>query len=259
MNWRITELDHRSIVSFSDAHSGPKLGREATVFDLSELSFDAIRDAIMSASMNHEPRTMNALSYTIEFYPEEGKYHYTGHRNCGISWGPEETKTKGTTCPVCHKPLTQGVMQRVEELAGRDEATLRLESGVWGKEYGIDAAIKVIRSGAFPNRPPFVMFVPLQEIIAEAVESMPTSQKVQSLYDTLVSELGGEFSVLLKQPLSAITRLAGEKVADGIDRVRRGDITIDPGYDGVFGKVKIWDEESEKKKQQETKEQLALF
>lgn len=285
MNWRITELDNRSIVSFSDAHSGPKLGREATVFNLSELSYSAIRNAIIQRFTNNDSRiTNNHISYTIEFYPEEGKYHYTGHRTCGISWGPEETKTKGTTCPVCHKPLTQGVMQRVEELAGRSEESLQLSvisyplsdarpSGSQStgqlktdkpksenRQQKTDNRIQVrfIKSSAFPHRPPFAMLVPLQEIIAEAVESTPTSQKVQSLYDTLTTDLSGEFSVLLQQPISAISHLAGEKVADGIDRVRRGDITIDPGYDGVFGKVKIWGEEKEGK-EEEKKEQLSLF
>lgn len=258
MNWRITELDHRSIVSFSDAHSGPKLGREATVFDLSELSYEAIRNAIMSSSTNDERRTTNSISYTIEFYPEEGKYHFTGHRNCGISWGPEETKAKGTTCPVCHKPLTQGVMQRVEELAGRTEASLQLDYQLPTINYGMTTELRMVASRAFPNRPPFFMLVPLQEIIAEAVGSMPTSQKVQSLYDALTTDFGGEFSVLLQQPISAISRIAGEKVADGVDRVRRGTITIDPGYDGVFGKVKIWSKEAEKQGE-EIKEQLSLF
>ena len=258
MNWRIKELDERSIISFSDAHSGPKLGREATIFELQELSYNAIRDAIIQRFTNNDLRiTSNRISYTLEFYTEEGKYHFSGHRNCDISLGPDETKTKGTTCPVCHKPLTQGVMQRVEELSGRSEDSLRLESGAWSKEYGITETVKIIRSGAFPNRPPFVMLVPLQEIIAEAVGSMPTSQKVQSLYDTLVTDLGGEFSVLLKQPITAMTRLAGEKVADGVDRVRRGNIVIDPGYDGVFGKVKIW--EDKEKKEEENKEPLAVF
>lgn len=261
MNWRITELDHRSIVSFSDAHSGPKLGREATVFEIpgDTLSYQSIYDAVKHSSLQPSSFGLHpSISYTIEFYPEEGKYHFTGHRNCGISWGPEETKTKGTTCPACHKPLTQGVMQRVEELAGRDEASLRLESGVWSQEYGMTEAVRIVRSSAFPSRPAFVMLVPLQEIIAEAVESTPTSQRVQSIYDTLVTELGGEFSVLLQQPVSAIAHHAGEKVSDGIDRVRRGVITIDPGYDGVFGKVKIWSEEQEKQ-EEAVKEQLSLF
>src|SRR3990170_6598178 len=136
MNWRIKELDTRSIVSFSDAHSGPKLGREATVFELEELSFKAIREAIMVPSkesriMNHESGgvnnlTNNRIAYTIEFYPEEGKYHYTGHRNCNVRQTPDETRSKGTVCPVCGRKLTVGVMHRVDQLAGRTEEELKL-------------------------------------------------------------------------------------------------------------------------------------
>jgi PHP family Zn ribbon phosphoesterase len=146
MNWRIKELDNRAIVSFSDAHSGPKIGREATVFELPELSYTHIRAAIMRPHLlNTESRIVNTdkkqkknqdsafsihdsrIAYTIEFYPEEGKYHWSGHRACNIRWGPKEIEKKGTVCPVCGKPLTQGVEQRVGELAGRSEEELKLE------------------------------------------------------------------------------------------------------------------------------------
>ncbi|MBI3577295.1 DNA helicase UvrD [Candidatus Gottesmanbacteria bacterium] len=236
MNWRIAELDHRSIVSFSDAHSGPKLGREATVFDLPKISYEEIYQAI---------RTQKGIAYTIEFYPEEGKYHYSGHRNCGIRWSPQDSKQKGTTCPVCGKPLTQGVMQRVEELASRSEEDLRL-----AKKDNMTI------SRAFPQRPPFVMLVPLQEIIAEAIGSPVGSPKIVPLFDRLVTDLGGEFAVLLTVPISEIARVAGSRIAEGIEKVRTGDIVIEPGYDGLFGVVKIWAEGTGK---DASKEQLSMF
>jgi len=276
MNWRIKELDNRSIVSFSDAHSGPKLGREATVFELSELSYENIRRAIMGkwevesgkwdtevrgensrnqkiTPQNHTSHISPHISYTIEFYPEEGKYHYTGHRNCGVKQTPAETKRKGTVCPVCGRKLTVGVMHRVEQLASRTEDEL----GITYKQLH-GTQIKGIFSEAFSNRPPFVKLVPLQEILSEIIGGIPTSQKIQNEYKKLVDSAGGEFNILLNTPTGEITKLSGVKVAEAIQKVRIGDIYIDPGYDGVFGKVKIW---GEKKKQEETgqKEQMSLF
>jgi len=290
MNWRIKELDNRSIVSFSDAHSGPKIGREATVFEVpdGQLSYDAIYQAIKGpsqkngewrmenggiknqkskASLNSQFSILNSrIAYTIEFYPEEGKYHYSGHRACGIRWGPAETKTKGTTCPVCGKPLVQGVVQRVEALAGRSEADLqlsaisyspRLSSGEAG-QLSDNITIPMIASKAFPNRPPFAMLVPLQEIISEAIGSPVASPKVQGPYGTLTDALGGEFSVLLHSTMDEIAKIAGERVAQGIDKVRRGDLVIEPGYDGKFGVVNIW-EETEAQQVDQREDQLNLF
>lgn len=247
MSWRIQELDHRAIVSFSDAHSGPKLGREATVFDLAEPSYDAIYDAIVAR---------RNIAYTIEFYPEEGKYHYTGHRACGIRLSPDETRQKGKTCPVCGKQLTVGVMHRVEELASRSEAQLRLSTV---QPPSPDIRANMIGSRAFPERPPFTMLVPLQEILAESIGSPVTSGKVQTLYTRLTNELGGEFSVLLSATLSDIAALAGERVAAGVDKVRRGDLVIDPGYDGVFGVVRLWREGEAKPLLDTSREQLSMF
>lgn len=249
MNWRIKELDNRSIVSFSDAHSGPKLGREATVFELEELSFENIRKAIQNPMSESSPR----ISFTLEFYPEEGKYHYTGHRDCGIKQTPVETKQKGTICPVCGRKLTVGVMHRVEELAGRSEEDLKLKtSEIAGTK------IKGIFSEAFPYRPPFIKLVPLQEIIAEVLGGLPAAQKTQDEYNKLVDNFGSEFKVLLNVSLEEITKISGPKIADAIHKVRTGDIYIDPGYDGVFGKVKIFGEEK-KQAEQEKKEQMSLF
>ncbi|MCL4360534.1 endonuclease Q family protein [Patescibacteria group bacterium] len=249
MNWRIKELDDRSIVSFSDAHSGPKIGREATVFEMPSgaVSYETVYQAIKCS-----PHAK--IAYTLEFYPEEGKYHYTGHRACGIRWSPAETKQKGTTCPVCGKPLTQGVMQRIEELAGRSEEDLKLEAVTLP-----DVKATATGSNAFPHRPPFVMLVPLQEIIAEAVGSPVTSPKVQTPYRQLTEALGGEFTVLLRSDIKDIERVAGARIAAGVDKVRRGDIVIDPGYDGVFGVVRIWRDGEEKPLLDASREQLSIF
>lgn len=280
MNWRIKELDNRSIVSFSDAHSGPKLGREATVFDLEELSFKAISEAIRgvrcqvsgvsSNTDNLKPETSNLkpnkIAYTIEFHPEEGKYHYTGHRTCNIRHSPSETKKLGTICPVCGKPLTVGVMHRVEDLAGRSEEDLQL-----GKVEMAGTKVQGVYSQAFPNRPPYVMLVPLQEIIAESMGTVPTSLKVITEYNKLAGlqqkfgDLTGEFGILLSAEIDEITKIFNEKVAEGVDKVRKGNIVIEPGYDGVFGVVKIWqDEEKTDKKMEDMKklnekEQMSLF
>jgi uncharacterized protein (TIGR00375 family) len=232
MNWMIGELDTRSIVSFSDAHSGPKLGRESTVFELPELSFAHITAALQNYKNNpKKPRIVK----TIEFYPEEGKYHYTGHRDCHIRLNPEEVKAKGTTCPVCGKPLTQGVMQRVSQLATRPYQ----------------------KTGS--NRPPFTMLVPLVEIISEAIGSPVTSPKVAVHYTKLIANCQNEFHILMDEDVKTIASLSTPQIADGIGKVRTGDIVIDPGYDGVFGVVKIWKSEKDKELVSSLGEQTAIF
>jgi len=241
MNWRVGELDSRTILSFSDAHSLPKMSREATVFeieDIKKLRYEDIREVIVN----------NKIDYTIEFYPEEGKYHYTGHRNCGVKQSPEETKKLGETCSVCGRPLTVGVMHRVEELATRtvDEVktkVVEIGEGVQGIEWN--------------NRPPYVRLVPLMEILSEVLGSGFSSQTVENEYNRLTEYFGSEFGILLKTPLKEMAKIGGERLAEAMDRVRKGDIFIDPGYDGVFGKVKIWplaDARGEP-----SKEQMALF
>jgi PHP family Zn ribbon phosphoesterase len=267
MNWRIKELDNRAIVSFSDAHSGPKIGREATVFDIPDgkLSYSAIYDAIKQQGERGKGKGESnklhpQIAYTIEFYPEEGKYHWSGHRTCNIRWGPKEIEKKGTVCPVCGKPLTQGVEQRVGELAGRSEEELKLESEIMNYEFGgKQARIRMTRSGKFPNRPPFVMLVPLMEILSECLGSPVTSNKLQAPYQNLTSALGGEFGVLMHATPEEISKIAGTRVAAGIEKVRHADIVIDPGYDGVFGVVKLWREGEEKPLVDTTKEQLSIF
>ncbi len=240
MNWRIKELDKRSIVSFSDAHSLPNLGREATVFsgELSQGYTGLLSDL----------KTGNLVG-TIEFYPEEGKYHYTGHRNCGIKYTPEETKHKGITCPVCKRSLTEGVMERVETLASRSHEELLIVNSE-GK----------ITSQAFPKRAGYKMLVPLNQIIAEVLGVAKTSQKVETEYKKLASVLGGEIKILTKADLSEVSKISGSKIAEGIKKVRIGDLVIDPGYDGVYGIVKIWNNEAGKEKENNAQSpQLGLF
>lgn len=239
MNWRIKELDSRSIISCSDAHSLPNLGREATVFDASlEQGYNGIFEAIKNQK----------IAGTIEFYPEEGKYHYTGHRNCNVKYTPEETKKKGDICPKCGRGLTVGVMERVEAIAGRSSEELRVKS-----EDGI------MKSEAFPNRAGYRMLVPLLQIIAESFHTAPTTQKVIIEYEKLTNSLGSEIKILTKTDLSEISKTSGEKIAEGVGRVRKGDLVIDPGYDGVFGVVKIWDHEEDLKSKIEEVPQLGLF
>lgn len=223
MNWRIEELSTRSIVSFSDAHSPEKLGREATVFELSEITFANVRKAIIQDGKEK-------IDYTIEFYPEEGKYHFTGHRNCKVVYSPNDLRKMGLSCPVCGRALTVGVMSRVEHLASIDVET---------KAHFDKFRVRWIKDKA-DKRPKYAMLVPLLEIIAECLNSTVGSQKVMNLYEVLVNTFGSEFKTLLEIQLIEIERIAGPKLAEGISKVRSGDIVIEPGYDGVFGKVKIW-------------------
>jgi len=256
MNWRIGELEGKQIVSFGDAHSPQKLGREATVFELPEVSYENIWKAMWSKSgvgrlkidnevgaSRTEVRTSDInpqISYTIEFYPEEGKYHYTGHRKCNVVYSPNEARKKGMTCPVCGRSLTIGVMSRVEALA-----TSEVETASEIDKFGVRWIKTAHRVVDYLSRRPYVMLVPLLEILAESLESGVASQKVLSVYDHLVNKFEGEFSLLLKTPINDINTEAGEKIAEAILKVRSGDIVIKPGYDGVFGKVAIWKEPSE--------------
>ena len=239
MNWRIKELDNRSIISCSDAHSLPNLGREATVFDESlEQGYQGLFEAIKNQK----------IAGTIEFYPEEGKYHYTGHRNCNIKYSPEETKTKGTICPKCGRGLTVGVMERVEKLALRSNEELKIEN-----------AEGITKSKIFPNRAGYRMLVPLLQIIAESFHTAPTTQKVINEYEKLTRVVGSEIKILTKIDIAEIEKISGEKIAEGVDKVRRGDLVIDPGYDGVFGVVKIWNHEKDFMKEENQIPQLGLF
>lgn len=222
MNWRMPELDEVSIVSFSDAHSLPKMARELTFID-GEMSYDGLRRALNEQS----------IAYTVEFFPEEGKYHHSGHRKCGVNLSPDEVAAVGDVCPVCGRRMTLGVMQRTERLARRDASAFRDGDGfVRGGE----------RSGGHSEdgRPPFRSLVGLQQIVAESMGRGVNTKGVRARYMTLVEELGSELHILMDADTSDISRVGGERIAEGVERVRKGDIYIEPGYDGVFGKVSVW-------------------
>lgn len=233
MNWRVDDLDDKSIVSFSDLHSLPRMGREVTIFG-GEATFKGLFEALKGQN----------IVGTIEFFPEEGKYHYSGHRNCSVVYGPEELRQKGKTCPVCKRPLTVGVMQRVEELATRsiDDLRLTIHDGI-------------TKSEKFPKRPGFRMLVQLEEIIAEAFSIGVSSQKVKNEYIKLVTTVDNELKLLTKTSLDLIAMAAGDRIAEGISRVREGKLKIEPGYDNTYGVVRIWNEAEEKS----AKEQISLF
>ncbi|KKR25940.1 MAG: and RNA helicase protein [Microgenomates group bacterium GW2011_GWC1_39_7] len=261
MNWRINELDSRSIVSFSDAHSLEKMGREATVLrkknGMSNVKFpisnnpikteDIAYDNILNSFVRGKERVFE-IAYTIEFYPEEGKYHYTGHRLCKVSYSPSDDKTKGTICPVCKKPLTVGVMHRVEELATKESNNFKPGEDEFGVVWIKDAK---------DMRPPYVALVPLLEVLAESLSSGVGSQGVLSLFDRLINHFGSEHEVLFRIPVSEIREVGGDRIAKGIEKVRARNIKIVPGFDGEYGKVAIWNNEEDSKTSSE-KTQLGL-
>jgi len=249
MNWQTAELKNRTILSFSDAHSAPKMGREATVFDLESPTYESIRQAIMHYSSDAK-KTKNKIAYTIEFYPEEGKYHFSGHRNCKVVYTAEDVREKGTTCPVCRKKLTEGVFMRVEQLS---DPKLYGRAGAKHNEQGLKWYTDKLHI-----QPPYVKLVPLLEIVAEGLGSTVSSQKSQALFAKLCSDLGSELEVLLRKPFEEIEKVSNKKIADGVRKVREGNIVIDPGFDGEFGKVTIWSEEEEKVLKQESNPQLSL-
>lgn len=219
MNWRISELNTRTIVSHSDAHSVDKLGREANVFDLPEISFDALSQALKQRS---------GLLYTIEFFPEEGKYHADGHRACGVVLTPVESKKHHNLCSKCHLPLVIGVLNRVEELA--------------------DQAAEVGQT----HHPSFKNIIPLAEIIGEVFGQAPSSKKVRTAYTELVKSGGSEFQVLLDLALADLKHITLPEIAEGIQRVREGRVHIQPGYDGEYGKIKIFEEHERQGKSAQT-------
>ncbi len=213
MNWRISALDEYSLVSFSDSHSmWPwRIGREATMFGLKELNYDGITNAI---------RTGDGLRGTLEFFPEKGKYHYDGHRNCGVSMNPVEAEKNRNICPVCGKPLTLGVLHRVEELADRPE-------------------------GSRPDgTKEFHRLIPLSEILARAMGSSVNSRRVWEEYGKLTRAFGSELGVLMEAGLKEMKEMTSERIAGLIMRIRNGDVRIKAGSDGVYGEIKDIDSEN---------------
>ena len=211
MNWRLSALDRYAIVSNSDAHSPQKLAREATCFD-TECSYPGIYSAL-------KDRDPARFLGTLEFYPEEGKYHYDGHRKCSVCYKPAQTLAAEGICPVCGRKLTVGVLHRVEKLADRPE-------------------------GFRPEvAPPYEYLIPLDEVIGAAVGVGPKSKKVRGVYDRLLTEVGTELDVLRHADLEAIESCAGPLVAEGVRRMRCGEVDIYPGHDGEYGVISVFSEE----------------
>ncbi len=210
MNWRFSELDNLVLLSNSDAHSLANLAREANIIDLPELSYQAFYDILKN-------RDKQRIVTTLEFFPEEGMYHLDGHRQCGFVCQPTETKKLNGLCPHCRRPLTIGVLSRVEELADRPEG---------------------YRPADAPN---FEKLVELDKIIAESLGvKSRNSKKVQVVYEQLLEAFGNELDILRKSSLTDISRQFGSLLAEAISRVRQGQLTVEPGFDGQYGTVKIF-------------------
>ncbi|MFH1866550.1 MAG: endonuclease Q family protein [Patescibacteria group bacterium] len=222
MNWRLSKLDKVALVSHSDAHSLPNLGREANIFEGSELSYDNIIQAIkkgnpQAVAAGEDKLLPLRLVGTIEFFPHEGRYHYDGHRDCQVALTPLETKKRKGICPKCGRQLTVGVLYRVEELADREEGFIP------------------------PKSVSYVSLVELDKIIAEAQGVKGRQSKtVEEVYWGLVSSGGGELKLLAEAQLEAMASFTDEKIIEAIRRVRAGKLHIKPGYDGVYGEVKIF-------------------
>jgi uncharacterized protein (TIGR00375 family) len=215
MNWRLSALDRYTLVSNSDSHSSwPwRIGREANVFNLDSFTYDEIVDAIRS-------KNPERFLFTIETYPEYGKYHWSGHRACDVSVPPEEAISLGNICPVCHRRMTKGVEQRVEELADRPRGFMP------------------------PRVPGYKRLLPLSEIIQTILGvNYPGVQKVWAVYNSLVSKFGNEYSVLLDASFDEMTEVVDPSIAEAIIRIREERVRLIPGYDGVYGKVEIFQDE----------------
>jgi uncharacterized protein (TIGR00375 family) len=226
MNWRLSALDRIALISNSDAHSPAKIGREANVFDC-DLNYNQIIKSIRE-------KDRSKLLFTVEFFPEEGKYHYDGHRNCGILFSPSESRNNDNICPVCKKRLTIGVMHRVETLSDRPKGFLP--------------------EGAIPAR----HLVPLEEIIAEVLGCGVNTATVRREYEKMIVKGGNEFNILLDLSRDELTGLTQSNILEGIMKVREGKLKIIPGYDGVYGKICVQGEERKDIKEEEPK-QMELF
>ena len=210
MNWRIKALDRYTLISNSDSHSAKRIGREANVFECA-LDYDAIIGAIKT-------KDRTELLYTLEFFPEEGKYHLDGHRNCHVRFSPEETQRHNFRCSACGRKVTVGVMHRVEMLADRP-------------------------AGITPeNAIPFRHVVALDEIIADALGVGVGTQTVEREYQNLTYKCGTEFDILLTVSEEELRKVTAAKIVDGILRMRQGQVAVEPGYDGEYGKIRIFDD-----------------
>ena len=209
MNWRLSALDRFQLISNSDAHSAAKLGREANLIS-GDLSYEGLYRALQRGE---------GLEGTVEFFPEEGKYHYDGHRKCHLCLKPEETEQYEGRCPICGKKLTIGVFHRIEELADRPEGFVR------------------------PGAKPFESLVPLREVIAASTGSSAQSVKTERRYQEMLEKLGTEFGILRELPVEEIRAVAGERIGEGIRRLRAGEVIRRPGYDGEYGEIRLFREE----------------
>ena len=209
MNWRVAALDRFHLISNSDAHSPGKLGREANLFDI-ELSYQNLAGAIQEGK---------GLAGTIEFFPEEGKYHFDGHRKCGLCISPRETAGYGNKCPVCGKKITIGVLNRIEQLADREEGFV------------------------LPTGRPFESLVPLPEVIGASMGISAAGKKAAETYERMTGALGPEFAILREVPVEDIRKAAGPLVAEGIRRLREGKVERTPGFDGEYGKIGLFSPE----------------
>jgi uncharacterized protein (TIGR00375 family) len=224
MNWKLSFLDKYSLVSNSDAHSPSKIGREANVFD-TEFSYSGLVDAIKT-------KNPDKFLYTVEFFPEEGKYHFDGHRKCDVLFSPRESIQHNDICPVCGKRLTIGVMHRVNELADREQA-----------EY---SSLRI----------PYKNLIPLNEIIAQAIEKTSECKSVWDIYFRFIHEFENEQNILTELNLRELMRLPPERVGLGVERMRKGDVKIVPGHDGCFGQISLFPEGTQ---EEEIQGQLKLF
>ncbi len=231
MCWRVSDIDNFPLISNSDSHSLSKIGREANVFEIDEknLSFNEIIKTIKSQDKNR-------FLFTIEFFPEEGKYHFDGHRQCNISLNPQESQKYGGICPICLRPLTIGVLSRVEDLADRPIG---------------DKPEKFI---------PFKSLVPLEEIISESLGVRSTnSKKVSDIYNNLIKYFENEFSILLSVPIEKIENLGFKEIAQGIKNLREGNVSVIPGFDGEYGKISVFPQKNAEKIREARKIQKRLF
>jgi len=212
MNWRLSQLDKYTLISNSDAHSPSRIGREANVFD-TDFSYNALIKAI-------KRKDPEKFLYTVEFFPEEGKYHYDGHRNCAVVFSPEETIQHKGLCPQCGKKVTIGVMHRITELADREPGQIP------------------------PMNIPFKNLIPLNEIIAQAIGKTAGCKSVWDIYFRYIHEFGSEHSILTEVPISQLMQLNSEKIALGVERMRQGQVKILPGHDGAYGIINLFDDDS---------------
>jgi len=211
MNWRLSALDNITLISNSDSHSPHRIGREANIFD-TELSYQGIADVLKSG----DPEK---FLKTIEFFPEEGRYHYDGHRKCGINITPQEARKHKNICPKCHKPLTIGTLHRIDDLADR-------------------------KPGEKPDKViPFERFIPLEEIIADVRGVGVGTKTVRGEYKSLIKRFGNEFKIVLNTSSDQVRQAGAAEIAEGIDRVRKGKVQLTPGYDGEYGRIKIFQDE----------------